>query len=77
MWLNPQETADLLWLNSFTELIYFDPKTKQSYWSSWQNMTLYTPKYLLKTIYYSLFNSDLIYASQIWANPTLIILEKV
>ena len=26
----------------------------------------YTPKYLLKTIYYSLFNSHLIYASQIW-----------
>ena len=26
----------------------------------------YTPKYLLKTIYYSLFNSNLIYASQIW-----------
>ena len=24
------------------------------------------PKYLLKTIYYSLFNSHLIYASQIW-----------
>ena len=26
----------------------------------------YIPKYLLKTIYYSLFNSPLIYASQIW-----------
>ena len=26
----------------------------------------YTSKYLLKTIYYSLFNSHLIYASQIW-----------
>ena len=26
----------------------------------------YTPKYLLKTSYYSLFNSQLIYASQIW-----------
>ena len=26
----------------------------------------YTPKYLLKTINYSLFNSRLIYASQIW-----------
>ena len=26
----------------------------------------YMPKYLLKTIYYSLFNSHLIYASQIW-----------
>ena len=26
----------------------------------------YTPKFLLKTIYYSLFNLYLIYASQIW-----------
>ena len=26
----------------------------------------YTPKLLLKTIYYPLFNSHLIYASQIW-----------
>ena len=26
----------------------------------------YTPKFLLKTIYFSLFNSHLIYASQIW-----------
>ena len=26
----------------------------------------YTPKLLLKTIYYSLFDSHLIYASQIW-----------
>ena len=26
----------------------------------------YTPKYLLKVLYYSLFNSHLIYASQIW-----------
>ena len=26
----------------------------------------HTPKYILKTIYFSLFNSHLIYASQIW-----------
>ena len=26
----------------------------------------HTPKYILKIIYYSLFNSHLIYASQIW-----------
>ena len=26
----------------------------------------YIPKYLLKVLYYSLFNSHLIYASQIW-----------
>ena len=29
-------------------------------------MRHYMPKYLLKTIYYSLFNSHLIYACQIW-----------
>ena len=29
-------------------------------------VTLYSPKFLLNAIYYSLFNSHLIYASQIW-----------
>ena len=37
----------------------------------------YTPKYLLKTIYYSLFNSHLIYASQIWGQSTSEHLRKL
>ena len=38
----------------------------------------YTPKFLLKTIYYSLFNSHLIYGSQIWGQTkTNLFLEVV
>ena len=37
----------------------------------------YTPKPLLKTIYYSLFNSHLIYASQIWGQTKTEIFKKL
>ena len=37
----------------------------------------YTPKFLLKTIYYSLFNSHLIYASQIWGQIKTKLFEEV
>ena len=37
----------------------------------------YTPKCLLKALYYSLFNSYLIYAVKFGDNPSLIILENL
>ena len=37
----------------------------------------YTPKFLLKTIYYSLFNSHLIYASQIWGQTKTKLFQEV
>ena len=37
----------------------------------------YTPKFLLKTIYYSLFNSHLIYASQIWGQTKTDLFRKL
>ena len=37
----------------------------------------YVPKSLLKTIYYSLFNSHLTYACQIWAQSSSIKLDKL
>ena len=45
---------EILWSQNLTEPLVFLLK--------WH----YTLKYLLKTIYYSLFNSHVIYASQIW-----------
>ena len=42
-------------------------KTKPCYWTPCKDTTLhFTPKFLLKSIYYSIFNSHLIYACQIW-----------
>ena len=43
-----------------------EKKTKQKYWLTLENKTLYVPKFLLKTIYYSIFNSDLIYGCEVW-----------
>ena len=37
----------------------------------------YTPKLLLKTIYYSLFNSHLVYASQIWGQTKTKLFQEV
>ena len=37
----------------------------------------YMPKFLLKTIYYSLFNSHLIYASQIWGQIKTKLFQEV
>ena len=37
----------------------------------------YTPKFLLKTIYYSLFNSHLIYGSQIWGQTKTKLFQEV
>ena len=37
----------------------------------------YMPKFLLKTIYYSLFNSHLIYASQIWGQIETKLFQQV
>ena len=37
----------------------------------------YTPKFLLKTIYYSLFNSHLIYAGQIWGQTKTKLFQEV
>ena len=37
----------------------------------------YTPKFLLKTIYYSLFNSHLIYGSQIWGKTKTKLFQEV
>ena len=37
----------------------------------------YTPKFLLKTIYYSLFHSHLIYASQIWGQTKTKLFQEV
>ena len=39
-------------------------------------ISYYVPKFLLQTIYFCLFNSHLIYASQIWAQQKTI-LQKV
>ena len=37
----------------------------------------YTPKYLLKTIYYSLFNCHLIYACQVWGHEKSALFRKI
>ena len=37
----------------------------------------YTPKFILKTIYYFLFNSHLIYASQIWGQTKIKLFQEV
>ena len=37
----------------------------------------YTPKFVLKTIYYSLFNSHLIHASQIWGQTKIKLFQEV
>ena len=37
----------------------------------------YTPKFLLKMIYYSLFNSHLIYGSQIWGQTKTKLFQEV
>ena len=37
----------------------------------------YVPKWLLRTVYYSLFNSHLIYGCQIWGNNNSILVNKV
>ena len=37
----------------------------------------YMPKFLLKTIYYSFFNSHLIYASQIWGQIKTMLFQGV
>ena len=43
----------------------FGEKIKQKYWLALQ-IRHYVPKYLLRTIYYSIFKSHIIYGCEVW-----------
>ena len=63
----------LTWETHFKNLI---PKLNRAI-GLFSKVRHYTPKFLLKTIYYSLFNSHLIYGSQIWGQTKTKLFQEV
>ena len=59
-----------------THLISLLPKLNRAI-GLLSNICYYTPKYLLKTIYYSLFNCHLIYACQVWGHEKSALFRKI
>ena len=66
-------TPTLTWNTYLLELI---PKLNQAV-SLLSKIRHYTPKPLLRTIYYSLFNSHLIYACQTWGQSKTELFKKI
>ena len=72
-YLGIQLNDSLTWKTHLTSLL---PKLNRAI-GLLSKIRYYTPKYLLKTIYYSLFNSHLIYACQIWGQEKSALFRKI